>query len=71
MSGNQILPSVCGSHGNQGYFWQFWEGAIGPFRLGKLAWLTPKLGNFLNGIFGQFTNKLAITHTITIKLKEK
>ena len=21
----------------QGFFWQFWEGALGPFRLGKLA----------------------------------
>ena len=22
---------------NQGFFLQFWEGALGPFRLGKLA----------------------------------
>ena len=22
----------------QGFFLQFWEGALGPFRLGKLAW---------------------------------
>ena len=22
----------------QGFFWQFWEGPLGPFRLGKLAW---------------------------------
>ena len=21
----------------QGFFWQFWEGALGPLRLGKLA----------------------------------
>ena len=24
--------------GGQGFFLQFWEGALGPFRLGKLAW---------------------------------
>ena len=23
---------------NQGFFCQFWEGAKGPFRLGKVAW---------------------------------
>ena len=31
----------------QVFFLQFWEGALGPFRLGKLAWLTPKLGSLL------------------------
>ena len=31
-------------------FWQFWEGTLGPFRLGKLVWQTPKLGKDL----GQF-----------------
>ena len=30
-----------------------------------------KSGNFLNGIFGQLKNKVAITQTIAIKLKEK
>ena len=32
----------------QGFFLQFWEGALGPFRLGKLTRYTTKLGNFLN-----------------------
>ena len=36
--------------GISGIFGQFWEGAIGPFRLGKLARKTPKLGN-LHGDF--------------------
>ena len=30
-----------------GIFLKFWEGLLGPFRLGKLAWQTPKLGNLL------------------------
>ena len=50
---------------------QFWEGALGPFRLEKLARYPLQLGNVLNGIFGQLKNKLAITHSIAIKLKEK
>ena len=32
---------------NAGIFLQFWEGALWPLRLGKLAWQTPKLGNLL------------------------
>ena len=28
-------------------FLKFWEGALGPFRLVKLAWQTPKLGNLI------------------------
>ena len=51
-----------------GIFLQFWEGALGRFRLGKIAWKTPKLGNLCH--FYQLKNKLAITHTIAIKLKE-
>ena len=30
-----------------GIFFLVWEGALGPFRLGILAQLTPKLGNLL------------------------
>ena len=30
-----------------GIFFQFWEGALGPSRLGKVEWYTPKLGNLL------------------------
>ena len=29
------------------FFLQFWEGALGPFRIGKLARSSTKLGNFL------------------------
>ena len=25
------------------FFFQFWEGALGPFRLGKLAWLPQEI----------------------------
>ena len=48
----QYSSSIC-----RDFFLQFWEGVLGPFSLGKLAWQTPKLGNLL-------------THTIAIKSKE-
>ena len=56
------------------FFLQSSEGGLGPFRLGKLAWQTPKLGKFVIHvvhnyvIFGQYF--LPITHTIAIKFKE-
>ena len=41
----------------QGFFFKFWEGALGPFRLGKEVWLTPKFGKIVKVhnyvIFGQ------------------
>ena len=50
---------------SQGIFGQFRKGALGPFRLGNLAGLTRKLGNFLNKphnwyyiIPDSYTNKL-------------
>ena len=33
---------------SQGFFGQFREGALGPFRLGNFAGLTLKLGKLLN-----------------------
>ena len=30
-----------------GFFCNFEKGPLGPLRLGKLAWQTPKLGNLL------------------------
>ena len=44
---NVLSPSLTLSMLGQGFFLQFREGVLGPFRLGKLAWLTPKLGNLL------------------------
>ena len=29
------------------FFFAIWEGALGPSRLGKLVWLTPKLENLV------------------------
>ena len=59
----------------QGFFFfcNFRNLALGFFRLGKLVWQTPKLGNLLWCTichFWSIKNKLAITHTIVIKLKE-
>ena len=45
------------------------------FQIGKISMVNPYIGKFViehnYGIFGQLKNKLAITHTIAIKLKEK
>ena len=50
---------------SQGFFGQFREGTLGPFRLDNLAGLTRKLGNFLNKLHNcyyiipdSYTNKL-------------
>ena len=51
----------------QGFFLQFWKGALGPFRLG-INWeicYNTQLRHFWS-----IKNKLAITHTIVIELKE-
>ena len=33
-----IYEISCIYLSTQGFFFQFWEGTLGPFRLGKLAW---------------------------------
>ena len=58
----------------QGFFLQFWEGALGPFRLGKISAVNHYFGKFSKQTRTAFLvslkTKLAITHTIAIKLKE-
>ena len=60
--------------GGQGFFLQFWEGSLGPFRLGKISAVNHYFGKFpkqtRTAFLVSLKTKLAITHTIAIKLKE-